>query len=46
LLIYLRYTQECEEWIEDYLYGMQNEMYRVPLDPENYAGYSYMVIAN
>lgn len=27
---------EKDSWIEDYIEGMQNEIYRIPLEPETY----------
>jgi len=28
----LKYDKESKNWIDDYLNGMQNEIYRIPLD--------------
>ena len=41
-----KYRSDCDDWIHEYLYGMQNEIYRVPLKPENYSGYFFITIAN
>lgn len=36
-----KYDKESEYWIDDYLCGMQNEIYRVPLESENFFGLSF-----
>lgn len=41
-----KYKIDSNEWIDDYLYGMQNEIYRVPLEPQNYSGYTFSIIAS
>jgi len=32
-------------WIFDYLTGLQNEIYRIPFDPEKFSGVSFSVVA-
>ena len=32
-------------WINDYILGMQNEIYRVPLEPKIFGGYTFCTIS-
>ncbi|EGR27459.1 hypothetical protein IMG5_195710 [Ichthyophthirius multifiliis] len=34
-----------DSWINDYIRGMQNEIYRVPLEPDVFAGYTFCQIS-
>ncbi|CAD8066859.1 unnamed protein product [Paramecium sonneborni] len=40
-----KYDKNKEEWIDDYLCGMQNEIYRVPLESEAFVGLTFSQIS-
>lgn len=40
-----KYKPDTKEWLDDYMYGMQNEIYRVPLEASTFAGYTFNVVS-
>ena len=34
-----------KKWVDEYLWGVQNEMYRIPLDSTKFAGLSFSVVS-
>ncbi|KRX02328.1 hypothetical protein PPERSA_09945 [Pseudocohnilembus persalinus] len=41
-----KYKPSTKEWIDDYMYGMQNEIYEIQMEPEIFAGYSFSQISS
>jgi len=42
--MYENKSNKEKEWIDDYMYGMQNEIYRVPFEAKVFIGLSFNLV--